>query len=171
MLTLRATQRSGPDPRHRLERIHMVTDKQTADETVMVELHHHPRVWSDGTSTSVYLFHCIGRPWGTKWGIRAIWTNRSVPEGTTTASSLLMKSGIVHSLETQLNRKLLTWKSSMIVWDSENGWDPQESSRMPTESYGICNNVKRCGSWSSILGDGLCVACFDARTSSARGGV
>ena len=33
--------------------------------------------------------------------------------------------------------------------------------RIPTESYGRCKNAKRCNHWRTVLGDALCVDCYD----------
>lgn len=65
-----------------------------------------------------------------------------------------------------------------VTWASEHDIDPrlrgalfspQESLKLPAESHGTCVNVRRCKSWNVVLGDGLCMACYDVRTSSARG--
>lgn len=32
---------------------------------------------------------------------------------------------------------------------------------MPEESFGACKYVKRCKNWNVILGNGLCVRCWD----------
>ena len=38
----------------------------------------------------------------------------------------------------------------------------------PQESHGECRNAaKKCNGWHTLLGDGLCVRCFDARKESS----
>ena len=33
----------------------------------------------------------------------------------------------------------------------------------PVESFGPCHHAKRCGNWEAVLGDNLCVNCWDLR--------
>jgi len=40
-------------------------------------------------------------------------------------------------------------------------WYALRRVRIPTESYGRCKNAKRCNHWRTVLGDDLCVDCYD----------
>jgi hypothetical protein len=33
----------------------------------------------------------------------------------------------------------------------------------PVESYGPCHHAQQCGNWEAVLGDNLCVNCWDLR--------
>lgn len=41
--------------------------------------------------------------------------------------------------------------------------------RLPEFSIGECKNAKRCHNWKAELGNGLCLTCWDKKTTAIRG--
>ena len=52
---------------------------------------------------------------------------------------------------------------------SEHVYEILEALPFPVESFGPCRQVQRCGNWEAVLGDGLCVKCWDSRCSAQKG--
>ena len=64
-------------------------------------------------------------------------------------------------------RKPIHGESLMLKPTTKEAPRQYQSLTLPTELQGMCRNAKRCRSWDVILGNGLCVTCWDMQPSNA----
>jgi hypothetical protein len=88
-------------------------------DVVHIVLQHHPREWSNDSPPSVYKFRCIGRPWGSRWVVHAIWANRPWPPEFRLRNMSILRGLINSSLAEQLGKEVSPWENSLLAWEDE----------------------------------------------------
>jgi hypothetical protein len=59
---------------------------------------------------------------------------------------------------------------SWMRWNEPKPFSNWGEASIPVESYGMCKRAKRCGNWNVLLGDGVCVNCWDREWSHIKAG-
>jgi hypothetical protein len=86
-------------------------------DVVRIELHHHPREWSNGSPAEVYKFRVIGKAWGGRWMVHAVYANRPAPLGMRLRAMGILKALINSALSEQLGKEVPSWENSLLSWE------------------------------------------------------
>lgn len=93
-------------------------------DVMYVELHYHPHQWSDGPSQETYKFQVIGKSWGARWLVHAVWANKPEPPSMNPRALRILKSLISAALSEFSNhiirgREIPPWDNSLLAWKDD----------------------------------------------------
>jgi hypothetical protein len=95
----------------------MVDSTRVIPDVADVELYRHPLEWSNGEAPEVYKFRCIGRSWGTRWIVHAVWADKPAPSTPRAFALATLRQLISNELAHQLRREIPPWDSDLLAWE------------------------------------------------------
>ncbi len=87
-------------------------------DVVIIRLQYHPHEWSDDAPPMVYRFEVMGKSWGQRWLVHAIYASLPAPLGFTKRNMVALKQTLSAALSVHFGGKeIVPWQSDLLAWD------------------------------------------------------
>ena len=89
-------------------------------DVVTIRLQYHPHEWSDETPPMVYKFRVMGKSWGQRWVVHAIYASRPAPLRLTKRNLVALKQILSAAISEHYGgTEVPPWQSDLLAWEDE----------------------------------------------------
>jgi hypothetical protein len=94
-----------------------VANRYPTPDVYHVELHHHPREWSNGELPTTYKFRVLGKAWGLRWIVHSVYANKPAPPEFRSRHMPVLKALISHNLTELIGSEISQWDNGLLAWE------------------------------------------------------